>query len=300
MDEGGTGEFTVSLTIQPTATVTVSISSEEEAIATALPRTLSFTPQTWNTQRTVTVTGVHDSDTGDDNVIISLRAAGGDFEGKTGSVAVTVTDDDVPNSVRFGASTYSTQEGGRPATVVVQLARAAEERVTIPLVVDHLGSTTAADYSGVPTSVTFSTGQTSASFSVTATDDQEDDDGERIRITFDTLPARVTVSSPSRTEVNLNDNDSGEPTQDTGGSQDNIPIQLPIINIQPASATEGEDLVFNITIAHPSNAPFTLSYDVVGVTANPPGGLHAAFLRRPGAVGLAPTNPRRDPDTHRG
>ena len=43
-----------------------------------------------------------------------------------------------------------------------------------------------ADYSGVPSSVTFNSRETSKTFSFTATDDSEDDDGERVRLGFGT------------------------------------------------------------------------------------------------------------------
>ena len=63
-------------------------------------------------------------------------------------------------TVTFGASSYTAAEGGATATVAVQLSAAASATVTIPLTKTHRGGATAADYSGVPSNVTFTAGQT--------------------------------------------------------------------------------------------------------------------------------------------
>src|SRR5256885_630119 len=54
---GGTATFTVVLTSQPTANVTIGLSSSDLTEGTVAPASVTFTPGNWNTAQTVTVTG---------------------------------------------------------------------------------------------------------------------------------------------------------------------------------------------------------------------------------------------------
>ena len=63
------------------------------------------------------------------------------------------------------------------------------------------------DYSIVPQTVVFNSGDTEKTISFSATDDTEDDDGERVRLNFGTLPARVSSTSPSQAVVSITDDD---------------------------------------------------------------------------------------------
>jgi hypothetical protein len=51
--------FTVKLDTQPTADVTIPISSSNTSLGTVSPASLVFTPTNWNVNQTVTVTGVN-------------------------------------------------------------------------------------------------------------------------------------------------------------------------------------------------------------------------------------------------
>ena len=66
---------------------------------------------------------------------------------------------------------------------------------------------TAADHSGTPGSVTFSSSDTEKTFSFSATDDQTDDDGEKVRLTFGTLSSGVSSAAPSQTVDSITDDD---------------------------------------------------------------------------------------------
>src|SRR5262249_8538403 len=57
---GGMATFTVVLDSQPTANVTIGLSSSNTAAGTLSASALVFTPQNWNVPQTVTVTGVND------------------------------------------------------------------------------------------------------------------------------------------------------------------------------------------------------------------------------------------------
>ena len=58
---GGTATFTVVLNTQPTANVTIGLSSSDTTEGTVSPASLTFTNANWNTPQTVTVTGVNDA-----------------------------------------------------------------------------------------------------------------------------------------------------------------------------------------------------------------------------------------------
>ena len=97
--EAGSDTFTVKLATQPSANVTVGISSDDTGAATASPASLTFTTGNWDTTQTVTVSGVDDPDTNAENVTVSLSATGGDYSGiMIASVTVTVTDNDNDNA----------------------------------------------------------------------------------------------------------------------------------------------------------------------------------------------------------
>ena len=87
--EGGTATFAVRLASLPGRDTIVAVSSGNTGAATVNPPSLTFTPTT-NTAQTVTVTGVQDTDTSDEQVTITLSGDGV----VTGTVPVDVIDDD--------------------------------------------------------------------------------------------------------------------------------------------------------------------------------------------------------------
>ena len=52
-----------------------------------------------------------------------------------------------------------------------------------------------ADYSGVPASVTFNATETEKSFTFTAAQDDDNDDGESVKLTLGNLPDGVSAGS---------------------------------------------------------------------------------------------------------
>ena len=123
------------------------------------------------------------------------------------SVEKTGTPVTIPPSVSFGPGSFTASENGATARVTVELSVPAD--VTIPLRVQHRAGATSADYSGVPRRLIFEAGQTIRSFTVTAVDDSDNDDGEKIRIQFDNLPAGFEAGNRSAITVKLKDNDEG-------------------------------------------------------------------------------------------
>lgn len=71
---GGTATATVVLTSQPSADVTIAVSSSDTTEGTVSPSSLIFTSANWNTSQTLTVTGVNDA-VDDGNVSFSIVLA---------------------------------------------------------------------------------------------------------------------------------------------------------------------------------------------------------------------------------
>ena len=158
----------------------------------------------------MTVSAAHDADAVDDTASITHAATSsdGDYGGiSVSAVRVTVTDDeDVPVTVSFAQAAYTVAEGD-DLTVTVKLSADPERTVEIPLLKVNQGGATSADYSGVPASVTFTSGDTSATFTFSAESDSADDDGESVRLTFGTLPNAVSAGNPAATTVSITDDD---------------------------------------------------------------------------------------------
>ena len=113
VDEAGQNTYTVKLQTQPTVTVTVTVSSDDTGAATATVSgsTLIFTASNWETEQTVTVEGVDDGDSANETVTVTNTASGGEYEGVTASVRVTVDDDDKPG-ITFTPASLTVGEAG--------------------------------------------------------------------------------------------------------------------------------------------------------------------------------------------
>ena len=129
-ENGGSATYTVVLDSQPTANVTLTPTSSATAEAT-VSGALTFTPTTWNTPQTVTVTGVNDDVIAPAGHTAAIRhAVSGGYTGVTAaSVAVTLPDDDAL-TVTPTALTVAENAGTATYTVVLNKAPTADVTVT--------------------------------------------------------------------------------------------------------------------------------------------------------------------------
>ena len=210
INEGDDDTYTVVLDSQPTHIVTITVNDPSNTDVTAEPASLTFTSTNWDTAQTVTVSASHDSGHDDESATVTHTTASsdGNYDGiSVADVLVNVTDDDdVPVTVSFEQATYTVAEGSS-VTVKVKLSADPERTVTIPLTKTNQGGASSSDYSNVPANVVFNSGDTEKTFSFSATNDTEDDDGERVRLNFGALPSRVSSTSPSQTVVSITDDD---------------------------------------------------------------------------------------------
>ena len=217
VDEGDTAgvSYTVTLASQPTTEVTVTVSGHAGTDVSlgglSVTNTLTFTTGNWDTAQTVTVTAIQDADGSDDDVTLTHTASGGEYDGVSAELQITVADT-TPISVSFGSDEYSVDEGGEAAEVVIELSEAPAAQVVIPLMATGHDGATEDDWSGVPDSVTFAAGETSQSFMVTAVDDDVEDNGEMVELAFGALPDGVVVGTTSTARVTLMNDDQPQST----------------------------------------------------------------------------------------
>ena len=207
--EGETATYTVVLTTEPANNVTITINDPtDNTDVTTSPASLTFTPANWESQQTVTVTAAHDSDDQDETATVTHTVA--NYAGATAADVAVTLDDDAPETVvvSFPQLNNSVTEGSS-VDIVITLDVDPERTIVIPLT--HPGGgvniATADDYSGVPDTITFHSGDTSKTFTVTATDDTIDDDGERLTIAMGTLPADAERGAIFVATVSIVDND---------------------------------------------------------------------------------------------
>ena len=250
IDEGDSDTYTVVLDSKPTHSVTITVNDPSNTDVTADPADLTFTPTNWDTVQTVTVTAAQDSGHDDEDGTVTHTAASTDtkYDGiSVGSVVVNVTDDeDVPVTVSFEQDTYSVIEG-ESATVTVTLSADPERTVTIPITATNQDDASPDDYS-VPTSVVFSSGETEKTFDFAATDDDEDDNDESVKLTFGGLPTAVSEGTTNQTVVSIVDNDGG-------GEGDNKGVPIGdltevTVNFEQASyaVPEGDSVTVKVTL----------------------------------------------------
>ena len=173
--EGGSGAYTVALATRPTGNVTVTVAGasgevtfDTDSTAPGDQSTLTFSTTTWSAPRTVAVSAGEDGDTANDSATLTHSASGGGYGSVTGSVAVTVADNDAPGLVldptsltvaEGGSATYTAALATRPTGTVTVTVGGASGEVTF--------DTDSATPGTQTTALTFSTTNWSAPRTVT-------------------------------------------------------------------------------------------------------------------------------------
>ena len=218
-EAGGQATFTVALRTQPTAAVTVSVSSQDASEGTAAPPSLTFATTSWNAARTVTVTGANDNvDDGTVTWAVRLDPASGDGNYDTSSVeediSVTTTDDDLAPGVTLALNPSSIAESGtgNAATVTARLSHASGAATTVTVtavsglyaagtdaaIVIPAGSTQAASDTATVVAVDNATDEPDRTGTVTAaiTNARAATDGTTMAVTGAALTVRDDDAAP--------------------------------------------------------------------------------------------------------
>ena len=257
-EAGGQATFTVALLTQPTAAVTVAVSSRDASEGTVEPSSLVFSTGDWSTAQTVTVTGADDPvDDGDVTWQVRLDPSSGD----TGyhnvadvDVDVTTTDDDGPPGVALALDPASIAESGagNVATVTARLSRPSGAATTVAVAAVSGVFTVGA---GADAAIVVAAGATTSTdtATVTAVDDDTDapDRTETVTatVTNDRATADSTTMAVTGAALTVRDDDAA-PTA--------------ALALSPASVSENGGLsTVTATLSRPSSEPSTVTVAAV-------------------------------------
>ncbi len=256
---GNASRVTASLSMTSSAETTVTVSVDPTG-TTTLSSNTTLTIAAGQTASTglVTITAVDDSThTGDRTVTVSGSASNTVGVTDPEDVTLTITeDDDKPVTVSFERAAYTVAEGGT-VEVKVTLSAAPERSVEIPLTAAGQGGAGAADYSGVPSSLTFGASDTEKSFTFSATADDVDDDGESVDLAFGTLPSGVSAGTTTTATVSITDDDAAAGT---------VTLVLTPPTIAESGAGNASRVTASLSMTSSAETTVTVSVDPTGTT----------------------------------
>ena len=239
IDEGDSVTVRINLSVDPERTVVVPIQATYGGTASQDDYRLdthNVTFLTGETEKEIVFTA-EDDDLDDDDESITLQWGTLPFRvvpWTTNQLTFNIVDDDDPRvKVRFEQEAYTVPEGDDTSSmdvtenqikVKVLLDADPERTIQVPITIygreeavadteadytaDQLNTfASSSDYQGVPSSLTFTAGQTEKEFTITAVDDTVDDDSESFRLGFGTLQDRVTEGDPASALVSITDDD---------------------------------------------------------------------------------------------
>ncbi len=234
---GGTDTFTVALSDEPTADVTIALVSNDPTEGTVAPQVLTFTPDNWNAPQTATVTGVDDSEAdGEQTYTVSTVPAGSTdarYAGRVGpDVSIANTDDETAG-ITVSEISGSVGETGTTATFTIVLNSEPSADVMIGLSSSDAGEGTVG-----PTSLTFTVENWNAPQTVTVTGiDDSQADGD---VTFSIVTA---AAESADTEYDGLDADDV-----TATNVDNETANVTVSEISGATAEDGTTATFTVVL----------------------------------------------------
>ena len=174
--EGSTGTYTVVLTSQPSAAVTLTVGGASSGVSVS-PTSLTFPVFNWNMAQTVTVRAAEDDNAVDEMVTLTNTASSsGDYgSSETASVMVTVDDNDT-RGVMVSKTALSVTEGSTGEyTVALATQPSAAVTVTVGGVSGDVSVDTDTMTTGNQNTLTFTTSNwdDAQTVTVTAADDED-------------------------------------------------------------------------------------------------------------------------------
>ena len=170
-ESGGTATFTVALRTQPSAPVTVAVTSRDTTEGRVAPSTLVFTVQNWETAQTVTVTGVDDN-LHDGNVAWQVRltpsSGDADYDALDPVDVDVTTTDAAPPTVTLMLEPASIPENGGVSTVTARLSHRSVADTAVTVTASPVAPATTDDYTlSMATMLTIAAGATRSAGVVT-------------------------------------------------------------------------------------------------------------------------------------
>ena len=154
------GTYTVKLSHEPSVEVTVTVTGQDTTDLTLSglsgTDTLTFSTTTWDDAQTVTVKAGEDTDAANDKVTLTHAATGGEYEGVSSDLAVTVDDDETVSIVLSKTDLTVEEEDATGGTYTVKLSHEPSVEVTVTVTGQDTTDLTLSGLSGTDT-LTFST-----------------------------------------------------------------------------------------------------------------------------------------------
>ena len=212
--EGGTGMYTVRLTTDPEAEVTLGLTvsgGTGDNVSNVMPTAASITftggsAGAWGTPQTVTVESPVDPDAVDETAMITHAITSDNYTvtGTTGTVQVDVHDPDI-QGVMITGNNFTIEEGETDSYTVVLNTQPVGGNVTVTVEVEELYT---ADLTATP-SLTFNATDwdTAQTVTLAPVDDDIDDDSEQVTLTHKVTGADYTAIPANAVNVSIDDND---------------------------------------------------------------------------------------------
>ena len=211
-EAGGTASYSVVLTTQPTANVTLNLLSDNIAEGSVAPASILFTAANWNTARTVTLTGVDDSIV-DGNIAYRITTSISSADVKYSVLSVPVVnainiDNDVAGITVSPISGLTTTEAGGAASFSIRLDSLPTASVTIGLSSSKVNEGTIAPGSLVFTVANWSIAQT---VTITGVDDTvADGNVAYIIVTAPAVSNDLSYSNRNAVDVSVTNSDNDQ------------------------------------------------------------------------------------------
>ena len=246
--EGGTAEFTVTLSSAATGAVTVSYATVDGTATAGADYTttsgmLSFTPG--QTTKRVEVQTLEDDEAEETETFTVQLSAPSGATVADGTGTGTITDNDEAPAITIGDARVT--EGGT-AEFTVTLSSAATGAVTVSYATVDGTATAGADYTTTSGMLSFTPGQTTKRVEVQTLEDDEAEETETFTVQL-SAPSGATVADGTGTGT-ITDND-----------------EAPTITIGDARVTEGGTAEFTVTLSSAATGAVTVSYATVDGTA---------------------------------
>ena len=212
-----------------------------------MPESVTFGATDTEQTFTLAATDDTDADPGESVALSFGTLPDGVTSGTPSEATVTIVDDDAVQDVFFvfGADRYDVEEGDS-VTVTMNLSEAPGRELTLPLLRGNTTGVTDADMT-VPASVTFAATATSVSFTVMAIDNDVYNGGNQRFENLDPypLPAGVfeAMTGATSTRIYILDNENA-----------------PTLSVADASATEGDDVTFTVTLSEAATDAVTVDW----------------------------------------
>jgi len=252
--EGGTLSFTVTKSGFSFRTFKVPYTTMDgTAVAgsdyTAKSGELSF--PFFLSSQTVTVATIQDNvEEATETMTVVLGAPNFEEGGLAKNIGVgTILDDDAPPPPSFAIAPTSATEGGTLSFVVTR-SGTTSSAVSVDYATSDVSAVAGADYIAASGSLNFGAGETSKIVDVSTIDDSVYEGVETFQVTL-TNPIGATISSGSAVGA-INDNDAAPPGE---------------LSVSDATANEGSNLSFAVSLAPSSSATVTVSYATANGTA---------------------------------